>query len=228
MRVLGIARRMMRPEVQARVLRTMARDLAIYQELWAGSEAGGLLARSSPDEFNALAEELDPRPQLAESEVRRRRAFHEAGHAVVGHLFGAGSSDVTLSRDDSTRHPIPWFSCSGEELPEGDESARLQETLQRRVQALLAGEVAQELAGFPAELGTEADEEAILQSAMELGADLDVQAAFVTWMRWVTRRLLASPEQWWKVEGVAETLLERGSMTREEVLELMNAPVRAL
>jgi hypothetical protein len=225
-RVLGIARRMIRPEVQARVLRTMARDLAIYQELWAGSEAGGLLARSDPDEFHALAEELDPRPELPESAARRRRAFHEAGHAVAGLLFGTGIPDFTLSRDDSARHPIPRFSCPGEEPPEGVESTRLQEMLQRRVQTLLAGEVAQELAGFPAELGTEADEEAILQSAMELGADLDVQAAFVTWMRWTTRELLASPEQWWKVEAVAETLLERGSMTPEEVRGVLDGSVR--
>ncbi len=226
MRVIGIARRMMRPEVQARVLRTMARDLAIYQELWAGSEAGGLLERSDPDEFNALAEGLDPHPPLSQSQERRRRAFHEAGHAVAGHLFGAETSDLTLDRDDSARHGIPWFSCPAEGPPEGAESARLQDMLQRRIQTLLAGEVAQELAGFSSELGTEADEEAILQCAMDLGADLDVQAAFVTWMRWSTRQLLAYSSHWWKVEGVAEALLERGRMTRDEALGLLNASVQ--
>lgn len=223
MGVLGVARRMMRPEVQARVLRTMARDLAIYQELWGGLEAGELLGRIDADEFCALADRLDPRPGLSESEVRRRKAFHEAGHAVAGHLFGAGISDLTLDRDDSQRHAIPRFSSRGEALEGGAGSSRVQDLLQRRTQVLLGGEVAQELAGFHSELGTEADEEAILQSAMELGADLDVQAAFVTWMRWSTRQLLASPEHWWKVEGVAEALLERTSLTRSELQQFLDS-----
>jgi len=224
-RVLGIAQRMTRPEVQARVLRTMARDLAIYQELWGGSEAGELLGRIDAEGLHALADRLDPRPGISDSENRRRKAFHEAGHAVASHLFNAEISDLTLDRDDSERHAIPWFSLQTEASEDAVGFSPMQDLLQRRTQVMLAGEVAQELAGFHSDLGTEADEEVLLESALELGADLDVQAAFVTWMRWSTRQLLASPEQWWKVEGVAEALLERGSMTRDQVQAFLNARV---
>ena len=191
MDVAEIVRNMARPEAQARVLRTLARELAIFQELWQGTEPGDLLRGISPEELLALAARLQPLRAVPPEDERRRRAVHLAGHAVAALLVGAEVEGLSLdgAEQEDLDHPLPGFSPQVRRDLDRAGNAR-EDLLQRRIMVLMAGAVAQELAGWDPDAGTEVDEEAVIQATMEMISDLDAQGALQTWLGANLRRRL--------------------------------------
>lgn len=222
MDVVEIVRNMARPEAQARVLRTLARELAIFQELWEGTEPGDLLRGISCEELLALAGRLQPLRAVPPHEDRCRRAFHLAGHAVAALLAGAEVEGLSLDgvEQEDLDHPLPGFSPQVRQDLERAGNAR-EDLLQRRIMILMAGAVAQELAGWDPGAGTEVDEEAVIHAAMEMTSELDAQGALQTWLRASLRRRLGEPATWERVERLAGALQEHGRLTRAEVLAVL-------
>ncbi len=222
MDVVEIVRNMARPEAQARVLRTLARELAIFQELWEETEPGDLLRGISPEELLALAERLQPRRAVPPQEEQRRRAVHLAGHAVAALLVGAEVEDLSLdgAGQEDLDHPVPGFSPQVRRDLERAGNAR-EDLLQRQIMVLMAGAVAQEMAGWDPDAGTEVDEEAVIHAAMEMTGELEAQGALQTWLRASLRRRLGEPATWERVERLAGALQEHGRLTRAEVLYVL-------
>ncbi len=156
------------------------------------------------------------------------RAYHEAGHAVVAFLKGFTLTAVTIARHGDVGGTCEYAFVirrlrneprgrSGERPPSLRRAARAAAAVD------VAGSIAQDEAtlrrgyvaldtktGLPLPLfapGSEADEKAALRVAGWLYPGADERRAFLRRIRTGTQRLLARPENWAAVEGLAALLV---------------------
>jgi ATP-dependent Zn protease len=153
---------------------------------------------------------------------RRLTAHHEAGHAVMAELCGEHVTAVEIVGDDdrsgsvrSLRFPPDPVDVVDPNLPTAH--------IERRLLCLLAGPVAEEMAGgrddWAERGGVELDE--AVRLALKVVHDCHRVLPYLEEARTHVETLLA--QHWDAVERVAEALVERGSLGGDEVRRVLEA-----
>ena len=164
----------------------------------------------------------------------RRRAYHEAGHAVLAHRFGIPVYEVSIVPDGDSSghvHAGPLSSArAGRELDAGEVSPASLEEIELRCVSILSGEEAQfrvdseggeEWRRIRAQSENSMDDDALTRLLMRLHRDRQVVAQHRAELLVRTVALLDTPEVWGTVEDVANALLERSTLTADEVRVLV-------
>lgn len=161
-----------------------------------------------------------------ENECRRRTAFHEAGHAVIGRVLGMTCGHATIvSDDDSSGHAITddplyivghWYDRG---KYRGDE---LRSIFRGRIITYMAGaEAEREILG-ECTVGDGDDRYWIEDMAACGDAELpdDLWVRYEPRMRRQARRLIRKHRK--KIERVALSLMEKETLTADEIDALMS------
>ena len=140
-------------------------------------------------------------------------AYHEAGHVVVGHRLGIdlASADILPDGQGGNGHTVFNVRPGFRDHPDYIESV---------VVTFLAGPVAEaRVAGFRNPEGAGYDLDAIAREWLRLLAPRDQRAAR---LRELTKRAeVLVTENWPQIETVAQALLRRQSLDREDALSLI-------
>jgi ATP-dependent Zn protease len=142
-------------------------------------------------------------------------AFHEAGHVVVGLLFGIKFEGVTIIRDDETGslgHIYPSLNL--------DVSGLKRSLIEQKIQYLFAGEMAERKArkwasgnGFLKDYMTAA------RLANGFYDDVDSRAEFLMEMIEKARILIA--ENWPSVEAIQKELFIKKNLSITEIKQIL-------
>jgi len=148
---------------------------------------------------------------------RRAVAYHEAGHAVMRLHLGRRLVRVTIKpKGDSLGHmlqpktkiDIQWFG----------EDWRTRRWAETEIMVSMAGpEAEKRLTGRRNNAGAVSDGENVANVAMKAEGDGELATAFIRWLELKVAACLASPAVWVQVEAVAAALLERETLSGEEV-----------
>jgi len=151
---------------------------------------------------------------------RRLAAHHEAGHAVMAELCGQHVTAVEIVGDDDRSGSVESLRFRPDPLEVVDPTLPTAH-LERRILCLLAGPVAESLAGGRddwAEQGSEELHEAV-RLAMKVVRDCH---RVLPYLEEACTHVEALLEQHWDaVERVAERLLDRGSLGGDEVRRVL-------
>ena len=179
-----------------------------------------------------LTEPTETPEKLAERV--RRRAYHEAGHAVLAHRFGIPVHEVSIVPDEESAghvHAGRLVSDRAErELDSGNVSLATREEIEQRCISFLGGEEAQfrvdteggedwRRARAQSENGM--DEDDLTRLLMRLHRDMQVVAQRRAELHARTAELLGAPEIWGAVESVANALREQLILTGDEVTAII-------
>jgi ATP-dependent Zn protease len=159
---------------------------------------------------------------MVEKTEEKLLAYHDAGHAVAGHVLGLTVEGLSIVPDEHYAGladvPVDLDSAYGS--PEESD-----DYLRRHLVCFLAGAVAEEiLTGEPVELGPgsmyRGDWNGATDCVVALaGKDVKRQAAESEEAFTKTRAILR--ENWAVVVALAEALIEHRELTREQVLAIV-------
>ncbi len=141
-------------------------------------------------------------------------AYHEAGHVVVGHRLGVdlASADILPDGHGGNGHTVFNVRPGFREQPAYIESV---------VVTFLAGPVAEaRIAGFENPEGSGYDLDAIARDWLRLLAPPAERAARRAELTRRAEQLVA--ENWTQIEAVAQALLRRRSLARDDALALIS------
>ena len=154
-----------------------------------------------------------------EADEDRIAAFHEAGHAVAAWAQGIGVEYATIEHEEGERGRIaleqePGLLTSVAEM-------------ERLIRVSLAGPMAQQRACGDAEIDQErAGADMIIVRALFIvitGGNIDRFPQFITRLRDETEALIFEPLNWARVLSVAAALVERRTLTGDELRDVINA-----
>jgi hypothetical protein len=157
--------------------------------------------------------------QAMEADEDRIAAFHEAGHAVAAWAQGIGVEYATIAHEEGERGRIaleqePCLLASVAEM-------------ERLIRVSLAGPMAQQRACGDAEIDQErAGADMIIVRALFIvitGGNIDRFPQFITRLRAETEALIFEPLNWARVLSVAAALVERRTLTGDELRDVINA-----
>lgn len=142
-------------------------------------------------------------------------AYHEAGHAVMGHLVNRRLKTMTIVPQSDTLghcvHHSPWERLN----PEFDTGLRIAVKVGEEITVLYAGMLAEKkMSGRYNWIGAEND----MRMMSELtdyvaGQESGERRAYQRWLKFRTKRLLQLPPNWLLVEAVAEALLQEKTLS---------------
>jgi ATP-dependent Zn protease len=137
-------------------------------------------------------------------------AYHEAGHAVIHVLLGGTLQRVSIVRDEPPGAPMERAAGPGS----GED----------RIAVLLAGEVAESLAGQRV-VGVSEGLNQDRERARRLAADMTSEPeALLEAERQRVLELLRTPRHWQRVVAVAQALLAQQRLEGAQLRELVGAP----
>lgn len=156
----------------------------------------------------------------------RGTAVHEAAHAVAAIEFQLGFHYVTVAPDDDSLGHIRWtsalsrmlyrFSDDAREWP----SARDEVRLGYYLSACLAGNEAEKrLKGRYDHVGARGDHKSVVDATSRYCGSLRQEEAFIEWRRQAAADLVEL--RWTEIVRVADALLERGRLSRQQVESVM-------
>jgi hypothetical protein len=168
----------------------------------------------------------------AEREARRLRqtAYHEAGHAVADHVFERKVRRVTIvpNLKDQTlgtcdRYPRPALLKELEGCFTSWSPAKTQYEIENEIVALYAGPEAEKRVrrGRYNHDGAHSDYKRVSEIALHVYPQDDKRIAFLRWLRLCARDLVTA--RWPQIERVAEALLERRTLTADDVCRAAEA-----
>lgn len=151
---------------------------------------------------------------------REDAAYHEAGHAVAAVVQGLEVQRATIAADHEEWGCVEVAPVEDDFSPEWDPPEKVKEVLEPRLVTLLAGRVAEELrAGGVALSETDesdwGDRQAVVEFADCLAGGPEQTQTLVDSLIERARELLI--ENWPAVAAVAQALLERETLSGEEV-----------
>ena len=160
---------------------------------------------------------------IAEDRDRRRRAaFHEAGHTIACIEYGIGFVRVTVDPHPVFIGAVDGYVLMAPMIPEEARTDRERIRLERRVIMDLAGPIAEQVAGYPASqacIDQHREDADRLLLRLVPWHSLDELRAL---RHYLDLRAARCVREWWpRVERVADALLERGTLTRAEVVALL-------
>ena len=163
----------------------------------------------------------------------RRVAYHEAGHAVACYLLHKPFHYVTIRGEDlegTMGHVMAWDAPEGYR-PDINEDARTRARVERDVMVLLAGQVADELAGYsprdPDYYGPEGDNSAAVSMASYITGSDEQLEHYLAWLLARTKDKLALPWHWAAVVAVADALQERRRLSAREARRITHDAMNA-
>ena len=152
-----------------------------------------------------------------------RTAYHEAGHAVVGHLVNRRLKTLTIVAQADTLghcvHHSPWKRLN----PEFDSGLRTEVKIGEEITVLYAGMLAEKkVSGRYNRIGADSD----LRIVSELtdyvaGQESGERRAYQRWLKFRTKRLLQLPPNWLLVESVAEALLKEKTLSMKRFIQVI-------
>lgn len=157
---------------------------------------------------------------------RRETAHHEAAHAVVYFWSDVPFRKVTIKPDKKSDslghvalHRTPRWMCE----PVGStEETRSRSRIEAEVVALYAGQLAQaRLTGKHPEDGHWKDAHDAVTLAYRLFSNTDVVNAFLHFCYLHAREWIYAQTHWVEIQAVAEALLERETLTRNQVSQVI-------
>jgi ATP-dependent Zn protease len=156
---------------------------------------------------------------MVEKTEEKLLAYHDAGHAVAGHVLGLTVERLSIVPDEHYAGLADVLDSAHGSPEESDDYLR------RHLVCFLAGAVAEEiLTGEPVELGPgsmyRGDWNGATDCVVALaGKDVKRQAAESEEAFTKTRAILR--ENWAVVVALAEALIEHRELTREQVLAIV-------
>lgn len=146
-----------------------------------------------------------------------RIAIHEAGHAVMAHLFGRQLGAMTAVPHGEILGQLEYRGFT--EFPAGSlDDARTRRKLEAEIMIAMAGLAAEDLHPGPVDrAGAVADLQRALEVALAAIADPEEATAFVNWLFLRARNRLRVPACARATKALAKELARRGALTGPEV-----------
>lgn len=157
---------------------------------------------------------------------RRAVAYHEAGHAVMRLELSRRLSRVTIRpRGDILGHTKQRRSELDVDYFD-PRDWRLTRWAQTEIMCALAGpEAERRLTGRRNNSGARSDDECVLDVALQAeGYGDERRNAYVTWLKLKVRDWVAAPPVWAQIEALAKALLERDTLSGDEVRQVCRTP----
>lgn len=156
-------------------------------------------------------------------------AYHEAGHVVIGYHLGLrlGKRGVSIISDGDSlgRADVPFTFHNS---PEFDKSDRMRLQIERQVICFLAGGEAQRR--FNPRSVRNYHASADYQYSVNLLSYVfygpDELSAYVRFLQIRTRNIVALKHTWVQITAIAEGLLQRKHLSRDEAENIMSAAVQ--
>jgi ATP-dependent Zn protease len=155
---------------------------------------------------------------------REATAYHEAGHAVAQYYLRLPIRKVTIV-SDKEKGTLGHCESKGPLYLKGidlDISPAKQDRIFRKIQALLAGNVAQQRFNKRSVRKWHASSD--YRKAVDLAirvTDTDGVRLLLGWLRHGTECLVQT--RWREIEAIAAALLERKTLTGDEIREIINS-----
>lgn len=146
---------------------------------------------------------------------RTRTALHEAGHVVASVALGRKVRSATIVPEGDRLGSVRTSRLR--RLDPAATDRRMRMTIEREVMILLAGSVAEQLAGAGPH-GGRRDRRDALALVGFLSGSASEEEAYVRWLRERTRTLLRI--HWAAVQAVAKALLAKGTLNGASVREI--------
>ena len=157
------------------------------------------------------------------TDERRETAHHEAAHAVTYFWYDVPFRKVTI-RPDKKRESLGHVAFTRRRLrwkyePEGPvEERRRRLRMESEIVALYAGAWGEAtLKGGMPEDGHAQDDEDAVALASRLFYETEELDAFLRFCFLQARNFVRTPVRWVEIQAVAEALLERETLTRDQV-----------
>ncbi|MGH2352822.1 MAG: hypothetical protein ACRDI2_15500 [Chloroflexota bacterium] len=152
-------------------------------------------------------------------------AYHEAGHAVIAHLYGGAIHRVSIVPTLGSTPERPTTSAVSPDAPAragvGRHASAVDQTRQQ-LSAILAGEAADALRSGQAHPVSTSDRDLARTLALDLaGGDASKADAIVEAELTRTRDLLQRPDTWARVEAIAQALLRHRTLEGERLQALL-------
>ena len=158
----------------------------------------------------------------------RRTAYHEAGHAVQAERLGVRFTRVTIRSEGDSLGCVSL--CDW--MPNGDDLAATVEGrdgMERDMMVSLAGQAAERRKmGRASRHGWSGDRDSVVELALRFAGTGEQATVYVRWLELRVRDFISSPLGWSWVDAVARELLERETLTEDEVKAAMTAVVENL
>jgi ATP-dependent Zn protease len=150
----------------------------------------------------------------------KRTAYHEAGHAVMRLEFGFRLTRCTIKRVGDYAGSTEGDTDLGED---GSNDHRV--NTERMAQVFLAGHIAEKCfdpKGTPRFTGRD-DFMGMNVILRDFCTDVEELKAYTKFLEIRTRNMVSESTMWWKIQAVADALLERETMTGEEIKVICEA-----
>lgn len=155
------------------------------------------------------------RKKPARLDWRARTAFHEAGHVVASVALGRKVRSATIVPEGNRLGSVQTSRLRRLDPAATDRSMRM--TIEREVMILLAGSVAEQLAGAGPH-GGRRDRRDALALVGFLSGSASEEETYVRWLRERTRTLLRI--HWPAVKAVTKALLAEGTLNGTSLREI--------
>jgi ATP-dependent Zn protease len=160
-------------------------------------------------------------PKTIHSRRLQATAHHEAGHAVAAWRKGLRFKHVTIEPNaeaGSLGHLLhssaKWFN------PEIDQSDRAILHAERHIITAFAGQIAEaKFLGRRVRYGMKRDNEGAVDLGIRMCGSSEVREAYLRYCFLASRNLVDA--NWKAIEAVAEALLERRTLSQEDVIEVI-------
>ena len=147
-------------------------------------------------------------------------AYHEAGHAVVGHVLKLGIEKATIIESEGVAGQVDLA-----DAPDPDDEHLYRDYLRRRLACTIGGPWAEalyleeEVEFTPFYFYGDDWEELIDDAAALAGEDAEEQERVRDEAALKAHRILT--ENWSKVEAIAKALMQHGELSRVQLLPLL-------
>jgi len=160
---------------------------------------------------------------------RRATAYHEAGHAVIGEALGVHMKTTSIVPGEGFDGQVRFRRVlRASDLDGSGNGDRTRLRIERQIMVSYAGEAAQRR-HRPRSVRPhhyQSDYQIIADLLRSLWAPGPSADAFAKWLALRTAEMVAL--HWPQIKRVAAALMERGSLSGEEVREAMWGPQRAV
>ena len=152
-------------------------------------------------------------------------AYHEAGHAVMDYLFRTRLLSITIEPSTDTEGQCSFGGTGPNFQPEFQTGHRTRVRLEAIAMRALGGAVAQELftGRRPVRSSWRSDRENAMDAISYLTGDNRELEAYLTWLLVRTEAALRSPLKWQMVTSLAQSLLDRPTLTGHEARAIIRS-----
>jgi hypothetical protein len=158
---------------------------------------------------------------------RENVAYHEAGHAVAGHLVGRRFTRVSIIADEESHGRCHFAKIASQWNPEWDSGPRTRHRIESWAISCLGGPVAEELfTGVWDDIGATGDERKTLDLLEYLAISTSELEAYWDWLLERTRAMLWAPRHWRSVEALASELMVTNVVGERKAREIIKTQMR--